>query len=93
MKDFLDELESELKNQPDISELKLSKFEQEKEEMLPRQEETFEEEDNVPDENVSLDFVIPEQKAGPRIHPLARFPETKFYLPTLRDGYTRVIPI
>ena len=24
---------------------------------------------------------------------LANFPQTKFYMPTLRDGYTRVIPI
>gem|GEM_PF-4067555 len=24
---------------------------------------------------------------------LSNFPETKFYLPTLRQGYTRVIPI
>jgi hypothetical protein len=24
---------------------------------------------------------------------LANFPQTKFYMPTLRDGYTRFIPI
>jgi hypothetical protein len=24
---------------------------------------------------------------------ISKFPETKFYLPTLRDGYTRYIPI
>lgn len=29
----------------------------------------------------------------PRTSILSNFPETKFYLPTLRDGYTRVIPI
>lgn len=95
MKDFLDELESELKNEPTLKDLRILKAEEEKEIDAPLEEETFEEEDDSqPEETSETPSSTPVvQKAGPRIHPLAKFPETKFYLPTLRDGYTRVIPV
>jgi ribonuclease J len=99
MKDFLDELDNELKNEPDPKTLKLTEvLAQQKVDIAPATE-TFEEEDTTTWDD---EFGIPAEASlsmkstsvpGPRIHPLARFPETKFYLPTLRDGYTRVIPI
>lgn len=94
MKDFLDELDNELKNEPDIKKLKLEEVLAKDNDVVPTVE-TFEEEDTT--EDVAGDEVAAPVKLGqnmwPRIHPLAKFPETKFYLPTLRDGYTRVIPI
>lgn len=99
MKDFLDELDNELKNEPDIKKLKLSEVLHPKEEdaAIPAAE-TFEEEDTTEapiseDLNPAPTLKMGQPSGGPRIHPLAKFPETKFYLPTLRDGYTRVIPI
>lgn len=93
MKDFLDELDNELKNQPDAKEIKLSLKSEQDVILEVTADETFEE-DDVNEADILLEEAAPsEEKAGPRIHPLAHFPETKFYLPTLRDGYTRVIPI
>lgn len=93
MQEFFDELDGELQNKTETESIRPL------EEELLGSEQIFEEDDFDLDADEGLDVgtgqvaSTPKEKTGPRQHPMSRFPETKFYLPTLRDGYTRVIPI
>jgi ribonuclease J len=107
MKEFFDELDGELKwedGQPlqntDLDQNAEPASLRPLEEELLGPEQIFEEDDD----DFSLDadewqdiwtgqVASSWQQAWPRQHPLSKFPITKFYLPTLRDWYTRVIPV
>ncbi len=84
MKDFFDELDKELT------------WEEWTEEIQEEIEETIQ---NNPEAKISEVAETKEietaEKENREYRPrtISNFPETKFYLPTLREGYTRVIPI
>lgn len=84
MKDFFDELDKELtweewseEIQEEIEEEISKNDEAKKSEIVEKKEVEVAEKEN--------------REYKPRT--ISNFPETKFYLPTLREGYTRVIPI
>ncbi len=84
MKDFFDELDKELTWEETVDEVV--------NEIQEVMEENKEAKISAIEEDVELDKSEKENREyKPRS--LSNFPETKFYLPTLRQGYTRVIPI
>ena len=107
MQEFFDELDGELwgldtsklpkkeENTPSLQK-ETPQFQVKQEAFLTTEEGSFEEDDfddEEDDTDIGTGVVASGKQSGPRQHPMARFPETKFYLPTLRDGYTRVIPV
>nr|MDD3720142.1 ribonuclease J [Candidatus Gracilibacteria bacterium] len=84
MKDFFDELDKELTGDESIG--------QAQEEVKEEIEKSEEAGESDTAEEKEFDNAVKENREyKPRT--LLNFPETKFYLPTLRSGYTRVIPI
>lgn len=84
MKDFFDELDKELTWEEPTENVveEVQEIIEDNKEALVSANEEDKEVDNAMKEN---------REYRPRT--LSNFPETKFYLPTLRSGYTRVIPI
>ncbi|USN58050.1 MAG: MBL fold metallo-hydrolase [Candidatus Peribacteria bacterium] len=99
MQDFLDELDNELDGGESVSEADFVEQKQPKPAVSeqrkptppvknqPRQK-TFSK--NKPDSKNRPETFVPQKNFGTFV---SRFPDVKFYLPTLRDKYTRFIPI
>jgi ribonuclease J len=101
MKDFLDELDIELgDNTTDLNDDSWEK-------LILKEDPSFKKWDIIPSVEKSENIILGSKLQRPslnsgiswnfwasaRVNNSLNFPETKFYLPTLRDGYTRVIPI
>lgn len=105
-KDFLEELDNEL-SWTDVEEvLKDEAVLEEKDETVLEEEDydndtdedSFIEDNDVEENSTPVDQKTKssnnnEENFNSRQWILASFPQTKFYMPTLRDGYTRFIPI
>jgi len=89
MKDFLEELDNELSWSGENSEIKTTN----KETNIQSQENKKENSDWGQKRFTNQQKTMQKRKSDISWTASLRFPETKFYLPTLRDGYTRVIPI
>ena len=84
MKDFFDELDKELTWEEWTEEIK--------EEIEEEIQKNVEAKKSEVEETKEVEVAEKENREyKPRT--ISNFPETKFYLPTLREGYTRVIPI
>jgi len=84
MKDFFDELDKELTwEEPEVE------VEQNVQKVIENNKEAVISEKEEKKEYVAFEKEWKDYK----FKTISNFPETKFYLPTLREGYTRVIPI
>lgn len=84
MKDFFDELDKELTWEEWTEEIK--------EEIEEEIQNNVEAKKSEVEEKKEIEIALQENREY-RPRTISNFPETKFYLPTLREGYTRVIPI
>lgn len=95
MKEFFDELDGELKDET-AEPQSIRPLEEEilwSEQIFEETDDDFELDTDEGQDVGTGQVSTKEGNQGPRQNPLSRFPVTKFYLPTLRDGYTRVIPV
>lgn len=95
MKEFFDELDGELKDET-AEPQSLRPLEEDvlwPEQIFEEADDDFELDTDEGQDVGTGQVFTKEGNQGPRQNPLSRFPITKFYLPTLRDGYTRVIPV
>lgn len=84
MKDFFDELDKELTWEEWTEEIQ--------EEIEEEIQNNVEAKKSEVEEKKEIEIALQENREY-RPRTISNFPETKFYLPTLREGYTRVIPI
>ncbi|NDK08414.1 RNase J family beta-CASP ribonuclease [Candidatus Gracilibacteria bacterium] len=84
MKDFFDELDKELTGEEGTEEIQ--------EEIEEEIQNNVEAKKSEVEEKKEIEIALQENREY-RPRTISNFPETKFYLPTLREGYTRVIPI
>ncbi|MDD3303167.1 MAG: ribonuclease J [Candidatus Gracilibacteria bacterium] len=84
MKDFFDELDKELTGEEPGVEV-----EQDVQKVIENNKEAV-----ISEKEEKKEYVAFEKEGKDyKFKTISNFPETKFYLPTLREGYTRVIPI